>query len=243
MGSGALVVHGCRSRDDASFGAMMEGLRAAGPPKFWSTASTHAGKWRGRLGRAECRGRARLRAGSVDPPGVGGGSCLGHGEMSSVSCFRPRGPPAGLLTAEHKVSGPRYFAAVGHPHDGGDRVRGHAGRLLSDAEAKALKVRHFEPLHRADGAIGDPDLTLTCPAGLTAIAGADALTHAIEAFTAIRREPVAGIAQERGLLGKNAIFRYHFAPWRDRAAVARAGIGGGLWGVDATKPRGGASRR
>src|SRR5690606_39027683 len=59
-------------------------------------------------------------------------------------------------------------------------------------------------------AICDPDLTLSCPAGLTAIAGADALTHAIEAFTAIRRQPAPGIAQDRVFVGKNALSD-HFA--------------------------------
>ncbi|WP_437437318.1 hypothetical protein [Wenxinia marina] len=58
--------------------------------------------------------------------------------------------------------------------------------------------------------ICDPDLTATCPPGLTAIAGADALTHAIEAFTAIRRTPAPGIAQERVFVGKNATSD-HFA--------------------------------
>ena len=59
-------------------------------------------------------------------------------------------------------------------------------------------------------AICDPDLTLTCPPGLTAIAGADALTHAIEAFTARRRPVTDLLTQERVFIGKNAISD-HFA--------------------------------
>ena len=53
-------------------------------------------------------------------------------------------------------------------------------------------------------AICDPSLTWSCPAGLTAIAGADALTHAIEAFTALRRPPEASLPQQHVFVGKNA---------------------------------------
>ena len=53
-------------------------------------------------------------------------------------------------------------------------------------------------------AICDPVLTWTCPPALTAIAGADALTHAIEAFTAFRRVPDADLAQKHVFVGKNA---------------------------------------
>ena len=73
-----------------------------------------------------------------------------------------------------------------------------------------MKVGISSPYLIPTASICDPDLTATCPPGLTAIAGADALTHAIEAFTAIRREAVPGIAQDRVFLGKN-VMSDHFA--------------------------------
>jgi alcohol dehydrogenase class IV len=80
---------------------------------------------------------------------------------------------------------------------------------LSDAQ-RSLKVGISSPYIIPTASICDPDLTATCPPGLTAIAGADALTHAIEAFTAIRRDAVAGIAQQRVFVGKNELSD-HFA--------------------------------
>jgi alcohol dehydrogenase len=51
---------------------------------------------------------------------------------------------------------------------------------------------------------------MTCPPGLTAIAGADALTHAIEAFTAARKSPTHELAQQNVFIGKSALSD-HFA--------------------------------
>lgn len=79
--------------------------------------------------------------------------------------------------------------------------------VLSDAE-RSLKVGVSSPFIIPAASICDPNLTLTCPPALSAIAGADALTHAIEAFTAIKREPVAGIAQTRVFVGKNQMSDY-----------------------------------
>ena len=81
--------------------------------------------------------------------------------------------------------------------------------VLSDPD-RVMKVGISSAYLIPSAAICDPELTLTCPTSLTAIAGADALTHAIEAFTAIRREPGPGLAQERVFVGKSALTD-HFA--------------------------------
>ncbi|RYE63486.1 MAG: iron-containing alcohol dehydrogenase, partial [Oxalobacteraceae bacterium] len=62
----------------------------------------------------------------------------------------------------------------------------------------------------SDTAICDPELTYSCPPSLTAVSGADALTHAIEAFTTARREPSSDLVHEHVFLGKNA-FSDHYA--------------------------------
>ena len=43
-----------------------------------------------------------------------------------------------------------------------------------------------------DVALLDPELTVGLPRTLTAATGADALTHAVEAYQSINRNPMAG---------------------------------------------------
>jgi alcohol dehydrogenase class IV len=109
---------------------------------------------------------------------------------------------------EYKVPGP-VLPLIAVPTTAGTGSEVTPVAVLSDAE-RSLKVGISSPHIIPTVSVCDPDLTITCPPGLTAIAGADALTHAIEAFTAIRRDPVPGIAQERVFVGKNAMSD-HFA--------------------------------
>jgi alcohol dehydrogenase len=68
-----------------------------------------------------------------------------------------------------------------------------------------VKVGIASPHIISHTAICDPELTYSCPPGLTAVSGADALTHAIEAFTTMRREPTDSIVHEHVFLGKNVL--------------------------------------
>ncbi|MDX1969700.1 MAG: iron-containing alcohol dehydrogenase [Planctomycetaceae bacterium] len=62
--------------------------------------------------------------------------------------------------------------------------------VLTD-ESQHLKVSTLSPYLRPAAAVVDPQLTLSCPAKPTADSGIDALTHAIEAFTAVRYHELA----------------------------------------------------
>jgi alcohol dehydrogenase len=66
-----------------------------------------------------------------------------------------------------------------------------------------LKVGISSPYLIAAAAICDPELTVSCPPGLTAITGADALTHAIEAFTAMCRPGDPELPQQHVFVGKS----------------------------------------
>src|ERR1700744_6805115 len=54
--------------------------------------------------------------------------------------------------------------------------------VLGDTE-RHTKVGISSPYLIPKIAICDPELTVSCPAAITAVSGADALTHAIESFT------------------------------------------------------------
>jgi alcohol dehydrogenase class IV len=51
----------------------------------------------------------------------------------------------------------------------------------------------------------DPELTFGCPPALTASAGADALSHVVESFTAVRQPATSELATERVFVGKNEL--------------------------------------
>ncbi|ORE95150.1 iron-containing alcohol dehydrogenase [Aurantimonas sp. 22II-16-19i] len=156
--------------------------------------------------------------------GIGGGSCLDMAKCVAV-LLAHGGRPQDYY-GEHKVPGP-VLPLIVIPTTAGTGSEVTPVAVLSDTE-RSLKVGISSPYLVPTASICDPDLTATCPPGLTAIAGADALTHAIEAFTAIRRDPVPGIAQERVFVGKNALSD-HFALraiallWQGLEAACRDG--------------------
>ncbi len=132
--------------------------------------------------------------------GVGGGSCLDMAKCVAI-LLTHGGRPQDYF-GEFKVPGP-VMPLIAVPTTAGTGSEVTPVAVLSDTE-RQLKVGISSPHIIPTVAICDPDLTMTCPASLTAVAGADALTHAIEALTAIRRDPVPGLAQDRVFVGKNA---------------------------------------
>ncbi|WP_232338228.1 iron-containing alcohol dehydrogenase [Bordetella flabilis] len=133
--------------------------------------------------------------------GVGGGSCLDMAKCMAL-LLSHGGRPQDYY-GELKVPGP-ILPMIAVPTTAGTGSEVTPVAVLSDNE-RALKVGISSPYLIPTAAICDPELTLTCPSALTAIAGADALTHAIEALTATRRELTPGLTQDRVFIGKNAL--------------------------------------
>jgi alcohol dehydrogenase class IV len=138
--------------------------------------------------------------------GIGGGSCLDMAKCMAL-LLTHGGRPQDYY-GELRVPGP-ILPLIAVPTTAGTGSEATPVAVLSDSE-RTLKVGISSPHLIPVAAICDPDLTLTCPPALTAIAGADALTHAIEAFTAVRRTPTPDLAQERVFVGKN-LTSDHFA--------------------------------
>src|SRR5690554_5026495 len=133
--------------------------------------------------------------------GVGGGSCLDMAKC--VALLLTHGGRPQDYYGELKVPGP-ILPLIAIPTTAGTGSEVTPVAVLSDSE-RSLKVGISSPHLIPTAAICDPELTLTCPSGLTAIAGADAMTHAIEAFTATRRPVTPQLTQERVFIGKNAL--------------------------------------
>lgn len=132
--------------------------------------------------------------------GVGGGSCLDLAKC--VSLLLAHGGRLEDYYGEFKVPS-RTVPVIAVPTTAGTGSEVTPVAVVSDS-SRTLKVGISSPHIVPVAAICDPVLTWTCPPGLTAIVGADALTHAIEAFTAFRRPPDASLAQEHVFVGKNA---------------------------------------
>ena len=107
------------------------------------------------------------------------------------------------MYGEFKVPGPTA-PVIAVPTTSGTGSEATPVAVIGDPE-RVLKVGISSPYLIPHAAVCDPELTLTCPPMLTAVSGADALTHAIEAFTALRREATPSLGLEHVFVGKNAL--------------------------------------
>lgn len=73
-----------------------------------------------------------------------------------------------------------------------------SGTVVLDAK-RGQKLLIFESFNTPQVAILDPELTVSLPPGLTASTGMDAMTHAIEAFVSVQRNPISDAAALRAI--------------------------------------------
>lgn len=133
--------------------------------------------------------------------GIGGGSCLDAAKVIAV-LLRHGGTPADYY-GEGKVPGP-LVPLIALPTTAGTGSEVTPVAVLADPE-REMKIGIASPFLVPAVAICDPELTLTCPPGLTAVSGADALTHAIEAYTTLRRPASADLAHDHVFVGANVM--------------------------------------
>ncbi len=133
--------------------------------------------------------------------GFGGGSCLDLAKV--VALLLTHGGTPRDYYGEFKVPGP-ILPLVAVPTTAGTGSEATPVAVLSDPR-HASKIGISSPHLIPHSAICDPELTQTCPAGLTASTGADALTHLIEAYTAIRRPATTELSRERVMVGSGVL--------------------------------------
>ncbi len=138
--------------------------------------------------------------------GVGGGSCMDMAK--AVAVLLTHGGEISAYYGEYKVPGP-VLPLIAVPTTSGTGSEVTPVAVVADIE-RGMKIGVASPHIIPQIAVCDPELTLTCPPGLTACSGGDALTHAIESFTALARTPSPELALQHVFVGKNALSD-HFA--------------------------------
>ena len=133
--------------------------------------------------------------------GVGGGSCLDMAKV--VALLLAHGGRPQDYYGESVVPGP-ILPIVAVPTTSGTGSEATPVAVLSDPD-REMKVGISSPHLIPHTAVCDPELTHSCPAGLTAHSGADAVTHLVESFTAVTRTPTPRLAHERVFIGKSAL--------------------------------------
>jgi alcohol dehydrogenase len=165
--------------------------------------------------------------------GIGGGSSMDMAKV--VAVLLTHGGSVRDYYGEFAVPGP-VMPLVALPTTAGTGSEVTPVAVVSDDERGAkvgIASPHLVPLV----AICDPDLTVTCPPALTACSGADALTHAVEAFTTLARPADPMLSEEHVFVGKNVlsdhlaklavanVFRFLERAYRDGSDIeAREGV-------------------
>lgn len=133
--------------------------------------------------------------------GIGGGSCMDLAK--AVALLLTHGGRPEDYYGENKVPGP-LIPVIAIPTTAGTGSEVTPVAVVGDSE-RNTKVGISSPYLIPKVAICDPELTVTCPPWITAVSGADALTHAVEAFTAAAREPTARLSVDNVFVGKNVL--------------------------------------
>lgn len=197
LGRRALVVTDQRLAADADFHAMTADLKSNG-----LTVQIESGTLPDVPAESTVVAADAARAFAPDLViGIGGGSCLDMAKC--VALLLTHGGRPEDYYGELKVPGP-ILPLIAVPTTAGTGSEVTPVAVLSDSK-RSLKIGISSPHLIPRAAICDPELTLSCPPALTAITGADAMTHAIEAFTATRRPVTPALTQERVFIGKNAL--------------------------------------
>jgi alcohol dehydrogenase len=145
---------------------------------------------------------ARGRAAQPDViVAVGGGSSIDLAKATALLLAHPA--PLSRYYGEHNVPGP-VVPVVAVPTTAGTGSEGTPVAVIEDPEL-GMKVGVSSPYLIPRVAICDPLMTVECPPLVTAYAGIDALSHAIEAYMAVERRAEWQLPLQRVAVGSNAL--------------------------------------
>mgnify|MGYP001585591700 CR=1 FL=1 len=193
----ALLITDARMAAGSDFAEIVDGLRAAGV-EIDVYDATEPDLPRENVMEVAHRFRDRPIEAIV---GIGGGSCMDLAKVSAI--VLARGGDVRDYYGEFLVPGPG-LPVVTVPTTGGTGAEVTCISVVYDAE-RGMKVGVASPHLEPHAAVIDPELTLTCPPGLTAATGADALSHLVEAFTGRAKNPDDAHLREKLYAGKNLL--------------------------------------
>ncbi|ASN53253.1 iron-containing alcohol dehydrogenase [Sinomonas sp. R1AF57] len=193
----ALVVTDARMSREPAFAAMMQQVEEAG------VRHSLVADVQSELPVADIvDAQKRLAHERVDVViGIGGGTCMDFAKVIAVLLAHGGSPQD--YYGENAVPGPAV-PVIAIPTTAGTGSEATPVAVVSDPD-REMKIGISSPYIVPVTAICDPELTDGAPPALTAAVGTDALSHAIESFTAIRRTPKPGLASERVFVGKSLL--------------------------------------
>lgn len=195
-GSKALVVTDSRIHQDDALKAILGDMRAAGI----STVVFDGVAAELPLSCVE-QGVLVGRGQAVDVViAIGGGSCIDAAKV--IALLLAHGGAPQDYYGELKVPGPT-LPVIAIPTTSGTGSEATPVAVLDDP-SRAMKIGIASAELIPQVAICDPELTLTCPPGLTAASGADALTHAIESYITLQRPASPDLSTQHVFVGNNA---------------------------------------
>ena len=197
-GGEALVITDPRLADGPHLSELVDGLRAAGvSTRVFDEAAPELP-----LEQVPQAVAVARRGGAEVIVGFGGGSCIDLAKV--VALLLAHGGSAPDYYGESTVPG-STTPVIAIPTTAGTGSEVTPVAVITDP-ARTSKVGISSPhLIPAAVVLADPELTVSCPPSVSAAAGADALSHGVEAFTAIRRPVTATLATERVFVGKGVL--------------------------------------
>lgn len=133
--------------------------------------------------------------------GLGGGSCL---DMAKTAALMLRhGGDVRDYYGENQVPGPA-LPILTVPTTAGTGAEISNFAVVFDAE-RGMKVGVGSAHILPRVAVIDPELTLSCPPGLTAATASDALSHLVESFTDRAKNPSSEELEHHLYVGKNVL--------------------------------------